>query len=78
MKKIADREICDRTVDLVDEMVKRNNSSISAEMRRIDMTQCTYYKWKSYGGCPGAFPLSMMAENGYDVMYILTGKRKKA
>lgn len=75
MNRLADREICERAVAAVDERIKKNNSCIKAEMANIKMGYQCYHNWKRYTAAPGAFALSKMAANGYDVMYILTGKR---
>lgn len=75
MNRLANREICERAVSAVDERIKKNNSCIKAEMANIKMDYQTYFNWKRYAAAPGAFALSTMAANGYDVMYILTGKR---
>jgi hypothetical protein len=75
MNRLANREICERTVEEVERMAKENNSSAAAELRRLKMGHSAYSNWKSWNACPGAFALSKMAANGYDVMYILTGRR---
>ena len=75
MNRLANREICERAVEEIDRKTKENNSSIAAELRRLTMKHSAYGNWKSWNSCPGAFALSKMAANGYDVMYILTGKR---
>lgn len=75
MNRLADRGICERAVAAVDERIKENNSCIKAEMANIKMGYQCYHNWKRYTAAPGAFVLSKMAANGYDVLYILTGKR---
>lgn len=75
MKRLANREICERTVEEVERKAKENNSSVAAELRRLTMGRNAYSNWKSWNACPGSFALSKMAANGYDVMYILTGRR---
>ncbi len=75
MNRLANREICERAVAAVDEKINKNKSCIKAEMANIKMDYQTYFNWKRYTAAPGAFALSSMAANGYDVMYILTGKR---
>lgn len=75
MKRLADREICNRVVKEVEAMATRNRTSIAMEMARLRINLVSYYNWRRRTAAPGAFPLSVMAENGYDVMYILTGKR---
>lgn len=75
MNRLADREICERAVAAVDERIKENDSCIKAEMANIKMGYQAYHNWKRCTAAPGAFALSKMAANGYDVLYILTGKR---
>ena len=75
MNRLADRRICERAVEEVDRKVKENGSCVAAELRRLTLKHSAYGNWKSWQACPGAFTLSKMIENGYDVMYILTGKR---
>lgn len=75
MKRLADREICNRVVKEVEAMATRNRTSIAREMARLRINPVSYYNWRRCTAAPGAFPLSVMAENGYDVLYILTGRR---
>lgn len=75
MNRLADRGICERAVEEVDRKVRENKSCVAAELRQLALGHSAYGNWKSWNACPGAFTLSKMAANGYDVMYILTGKR---
>lgn len=75
MNRLADRGICERAVSAVDERIKKNNSCIKAEMANIKMGYQCYHNWKRYTAAPGAFALSRMYSQGYDVIWILTGKR---
>ena len=75
MNRLANREICERAVSAVDEMIEKNKSCIKAEMANIKMGYQCYFNWKRYTAAPGAFALSRMYSQGYDVIWILTGKR---
>lgn len=75
MNRLANREICERAVASVDEMIEKNNSCIKAEMANIKMNYQTYFNWRRYTAAPGAYALSRMYALGYDVIWILTGRR---
>ena len=75
MNRLADRGICERAVAAVDERIKENDSCIKAEMANIKMGYQAYFNWRRYTAAPGAFALSRMYAQGYDVIWILTGKR---
>ena len=48
--------------------------SIAAEMENIGVCRQQFYGYEK-GAAPDAVILARMAEAGYDVMYILTGRR---
>ena len=75
MNRLADRGICERAVEEMDRKVRENKSRVAVELRRLGLTHGAYDNWRAWRACPGAFTLSRMATYGYDVMYILTGKR---
>jgi hypothetical protein len=75
MNRLANRDICEQAVEEVDRKVQENKSCVAAELRRLSLGHSSYGNWRSWNACPGAFTLSRMVANGYDVMYILTGKR---
>ena len=75
MNRLADRGICERAVAAVDEMIEKNKSCLKAEMANIKMGYQAYFNWRRCTAAPGAFALSRMYAQGYDVIWILTGKR---
>lgn len=44
------------------------------EMRRLGLDRKLLFQWEA-GMCPSAYSLQAMAFCGYDVIYILTGRR---
>ena len=48
--------------------------NVRAEMRRLGMHRNKAYEWAT-GKVPGGRALQAMARAGYDVLYILTGRR---
>lgn len=48
--------------------------NVSKETREIGISKSKAYDWAN-GLCPSARSLQAMALAGYDVMYILTGRR---
>lgn len=64
-----------------EEVVRRANArnvSLRAEVECIGVLRPGFYKWERGRCAPSARVLSHMAGEGYDVIYILTGERKKA
>lgn len=55
-------------------MCSEEEITIAAEMENIGIDTQQYYRYR-HGGTPSAPVLARMAEAGYDVMYILTGRR---
>lgn len=50
--------------------------SVSAYFRQLGIDRKMFYRWWREEGSPSAKNLQLLALNGYDVHYILTGKRK--
>ena len=70
-KHLCDINIGYRAADCVD----RHGPSPAKELKRLRLERKRYYDWKS-GIAPSAFAFQQMALNGYDIRYILTGKKE--
>lgn len=73
MKHKTDREIGKRAAE---EILKRGGSVLD-EMRELGLGRKSFYAWSSGECCPDARALQAMAQGGYDVVYILTGRKTK-
>jgi len=54
-----------------------NHTTLGAQMARLQISRQQYYQWtkRANAVAPSALVLARMADEGYDVLYILTGKR---
>lgn len=69
-KHITDRGICHRAAELV-----RAHGPVQKEFARLGLSRKAIYSWES-GDCPPSiYALQAMAYAGYDVHYILTGRK---
>lgn len=50
------------------------NVSVSSEAERLGVFRQQLYYWQ-HGRAPSAVTLAAMAEEGYDILYILTGQK---
>ena len=55
----------------------QNSTSIRIEMGKINLERKAFYFWERELSTPSAVTLQHMAQEGYDVIYILTGIRSK-
>lgn len=53
------------------------NTFYGFELDRLQLTRQSLYQWEHGKGDPFADALARMANAGYDVVYILTGKENK-
>lgn len=70
----VDPSIGKRAAQVVNEMTQGRSLRNTVEM--LGVTRQAWYKWKNGQGVTGEV-LARMAEQGYDVMYILTGERTR-
>lgn len=73
-KRLADRRIGERAVEELYRLFP-NLTEISMACR-LGMDRKSFYEWKN-GMTPGGYFLSLLCWSGCDIVYILTGKRKK-
>ena len=66
--------IGERTAKAIRDRVKKNNSLLKDELRKIDVSRRALLSWELYGMNPSAYFLQQMALEGYDIMWILTGE----
>ena len=59
------------------EEIGRRDQPLTVSLRQLGVSNSAFYEWDSGGRCPSAPALQAMAFWGYDVNYILTGKRKE-
>ena len=75
MKHLAEREIATRAVEEVSDAVRRNRSTVRQELQRLGLDRRVFSAWRLWECVPSTFALSRMCAAGYDVVYILTGRR---
>lgn len=76
MKRTVDRDIGLRAYE---EIRKRSKErGICAEVERIGISKRTVYAWASFDHVPSVFALQALCLAGYDVCYILTGRKRTA
>ena len=68
-------EIGRRAAAEVRNRARTEDTSYSAQLELIDIPSSTFWRWDHGYGAPGADGLRRMYLRGYDVIYILTGKR---
>lgn len=63
-----------RVVRAIKERV--NYGDIKPELERLQIPTSTYYHWKTRHCDPQSYHLAQMALAGYDIFWILTGKKQ--
>ena len=71
MKHTADRDIGLRAAELV----RERGLQVKEQMRRLGLRRQSIHDWENGVCVPSAFALQAMAYLGYDVIYILTGRK---
>ena len=66
-----------RAVQQIRRRAKAQNSPVPALLRRIGVSRELFWRWKQNKNDISACYLQQMALDGYDVVYILTGKRQE-
>ena len=64
-----------RTAQLLIEREAQTGVPARKQLENMGMRPRNLSAWQSEGRNPGGYALSQMALAGYDVMYILTGRR---
>lgn len=59
------------------ELLLKGDKLISVQLREMGLGHNLFNNWNNGECAPSAYVLRTMALAGYDVMYILTGKRSK-
>lgn len=77
MASRMDVGIAARAAEAVNEMIAARNSYTTKEMERLGIDRRLFCRWQNLECCPNAVNLAKMAACGYDVIYILTGKRSE-
>lgn len=67
-----------RAVQCIEKMAKQNGVKVSKELWKIEVSRELYYRWKKDNNTISGYYLRLMALNGYDIYYILTGTRRNA
>ena len=73
MKHLVDRSIGARAAE---EILKRDGP-IHVIMRQLGLERKSFHTWQTGLAVPSTYALLAMYHQGYDVIYILTGKRTK-
>ena len=73
MDKQKRTEIGRRAANAIMRRAGDENTTLSRQFNLIDTHYQYLYRWMR-GGMPGADVLANMAESGYDIHYILTGR----
>lgn len=71
------REIGKRAAEEIRRRASREDTYYVDQYAALGLAQSTLASWECRGCAPRAVHLARMAEAGYDVIYILTGKRTK-
>ena len=66
-----------RAVQEVERRAKKSGTKVSAELCKIGAYREMLYSWKHNKNSVSGYYLQQMALAGYDVVYILTGKRQE-
>lgn len=66
-----------RAAQAVKERAEEKGITIKQECDVIKTSQFTVRDWEKVGKIPGGYLLAEMYRHGYDVIYILSGERKK-
>ena len=65
-----------RAIQQIDRRARAQNSPVPELIRRIGVYRELFWRWKKNKGDISAHYLQQMALDGYDVVYILTGKKE--
>ena len=71
----GDVEIGKRAAAVLLEREAQTGIPTSRQLKDMGLNRQFLYQWGNKGNTPGGYALSLMAHEGYDVMYILTGRR---
>lgn len=66
-----------RAIQQISRRAKAQNSPVPALLRRIGVSRELFWRWKQNKNDISACYLQQMALDGYDVVYILTGRMEK-
>lgn len=64
-----------RAIQQINRRAKAQDVPVTALLRRIGAYRELFWRWKKNKGGISAYYLQQMALDGYDVVYILTGRR---
>ena len=59
------------------ELMLQRNAGIQEQLEQMDLGKNLFNYWGNGGGAPSAMVLQKMEKAGYDVMYIITGKKSR-
>ena len=59
------------------ELMLQRNAGIQEQLEQMDLGKNLFNYWGNGGGDPSAMVLQKMEKAGYDVMYILTGRKSQ-
>lgn len=77
MKRRGDIDIAKRAAAVLLEREAQTGVSTRQQLEGMGMSRQALYQWGHASQLPGGDALSRMAHAGYDVMYVLTGRRTK-
>lgn len=77
MMHLCERELAVRASEEIERMADSNKCSVRNEIERLGLDRKSYYYWKSVAVAPSTFALQRMFFHGYDVIYILSGRRQE-
>lgn len=72
---MSDRSTGARAAQLVREAAGTAHGALMAQLRKLGITKNTFFAWESGETIPSLYTLQAMALHGYDVLYILIGRR---
>lgn len=75
-KHLADREGGIRAARLIRESLSPKRGALTAKLRQLGLRKNTFNEWERGATAPGFYALQAMALCGYDVVYILTGRKE--
>lgn len=71
------KAVCGEMGTRAAELLLKADKPLNKQLRELGLGKNLLYGWSDGVCAPSAFALRAMALAGYDVMYILTGKRSK-
>lgn len=72
---MSDRSTGARAAQLVREAAGTAHGALMAQLRKLGIKKNTFFAWESGETTPSLYTLQAMALHGYDVLYILIGRR---